>query len=427
MKKETTDSFRMGLQGIYKVAVVDGISGQEIWKQENWGKNLILNQGMDRLASDYLANVTTYGVAGTGTRFNNVASGDSSGSVIGGVFGLTTGATGIQDLNSTTYGGWVGGVLAVGDVIRFYDGTEINVVGSIGASTATVTPTATIATQSFAIWKTSQTTLQTEVKRGGAGIAGSSYLVGTGNCGSSAVNNVVQYLRTYDFSTESVQKTYTEVGVAWDTDDAPIKSTFSRILLPQTLSIDVDQRLRLIYQLDVVFTPESASGVINATISGWPVAPATNTNMSQSIQLMTRVSSINTSGVATTTYASLEPPAIGNNCSFFASTNSQSLVSLDSTPVNRNALGTADIASSTADSYTAGSYIVYKNATFALGQMNYTNLASFGFGANNPSATLPYNALGQAFAMLFNQTQSKYSSQTLTMTYKWTWGRTLST
>jgi hypothetical protein len=199
MNNEKT--LEMGLEGFYKVAIVDA-EGNEIWRQPEWRKNLILNQGMDALASFHLAEVMRYGVAGTGTRLNFITSSASSASVIEGGLALNVQAGGIQDFTTTTYGGWTG-CLSAGDVIQFADGTEVK-VGSVSATSAGVTPTSTVATQSFTIWKTSQTGMQAEMRRGGSGIAGSSYLTGTGNCGSSTTLNRINYLRTYDFALERV-------------------------------------------------------------------------------------------------------------------------------------------------------------------------------------------------------------------------------
>lgn len=410
----------MGVQGHYKVAIVDS-QGNEIWRQPKWEKNLILNQGMDALATQYLCDVMKYGIAGTGTRVNFITSSASQGSVINGGLALDVQPNGIQDFTTTAYGGWTG-CLTAGDTVQFADGTEVK-VGSVALTSAGVTPTDTVSTQSFTIWKTSQTALETEVKRGGSGIAGSAYLTGVGNCGSSTVLNTATYLRTYDFAVEATPKVYAEVGVSWATSGAG--TTFSRIVLPQTVSIDVSQRLRLVYQLSATFTPTASQYVSNAVVSGWPVAPATNTNMTESIQQMW-VSSIDTNGTSNNTYAALEPPSVGGNyCAFWGSSNSQSLVTFGSTPINRALFGSAVAVASTADSYIAGTYLKYKNGTFDLADLNYQNLRSFGFGAHAPNSYFAYGVTGQAFTMLFEQSQSKYNTQTLTMTFKWNWSRVL--
>jgi hypothetical protein len=416
------NELKMALEGVYKVAIVDA-TGDEIWRQPEWKKNLILNQGMDELATQYLSQISTHGIAGTGsiqggiTQENYILSGESSASIIEGGLKLFPQPGGIQNFDTEIWNGWTGS-LANGDMIKFADGTEVK-VGSVSTTTAGVIPTDTVLTQSFTIWKTSQTKLQGEVKRS------STYLSGVGNCGSSINLNNVSYLRTYDFSIETSPKIYTEVGVGWSSTVGSA-TAFSRIVLPQTVSIDTNQRLRLVYQLNVAFSPTASQYVGNAIISGWPVAPSTNTNMSQSIQQMW-VSSISTTGASSPNYAALEPASAGSNCQFFGSTNSQSLVTFGVTPIDRDSNGVAVTANSTLDIYVNGSYTQYKNATWPLASLNYQNIRSFGFGVYYGSYPwyTSYGTSGQAFAMVFEQNQSKYNTQTLTMAFRWTWSRVL--
>lgn len=412
------------LQGFYKLAVVDALTGQEIWRQPEWEKNLIINNGMDGVASQYLANLLLYGVAGTGSRFNELTSSVSQASAINGTVYLVPSGSGIQSFTGSIYGGWSSSFTS-GDTIKFANGLEATSSGTPTGTTATISYTGSVSTQSFTIWKTSQTGLEGESKRGGSGIAGSAYLTGAGNCGYTLSGNILTYLRTYDFSAETGSKTYTEVGVAWSST-VGAATTFSRIRLPASIFIDNAQRLRLIYQLQVTFSPTASSYISNAVVNGWPVSPATNTNLSQSLQLILASTILAANGATLTTTACLDPVAEGSSCTIFGSTNSQSLVTFGSTPVDRSTNGSVALASSTLDSYVARSFECYKNATFTVSLLNYTNLRSFGFGINNPgSGYYPYNTTGQAFAMLFEQSQSKYSTQTLTMTYKWSWSRVL--
>ena len=46
------------LQGFHKVSVIDEATNNVVWEQDTWKKNLILNQGMDVVASQYLADLT---------------------------------------------------------------------------------------------------------------------------------------------------------------------------------------------------------------------------------------------------------------------------------------------------------------------------------------------------------------------------------
>lgn len=414
------------LSGQYKVAVVDAITGKEIWRQPEWRKNLILNQGMDALGTYYPVEVMNYAIAGTGTRLNDISAGESSGSIINGVLYLLPIGSGIQNFNSTTYGGWIGGVLASGDTIRFADSTEARISAIIQSTSASINYTGSVSTQSFTIWKTSQTALQTEIKRGGNGISDSYYFSPNGECITySSSYNYIHHQRTYDFSVETSTRNYSELGVAWDTDDSPSPSAFSRMVLPAVVTVNSAQRLRVIYQLNILYSPESASVMLNPPVSGWPVSPATNTNLTQSIQKTTWISRITSAtGISDTTFGSLDPVSDGLNCAMFASTNSASIVQLGNAVPDRTTV--ADYYPMTKSAYNNNEYSLTKYGTVTQHTMNYTTLRSFGFG---PYSTLfsyrPYNTTGQAFTILFEQSQSKFNTQTLTMVFKWIWRRIL--
>ena len=101
------------------------------------------------------------------------------------------------------------------------------------------------------------------------------------------------------------------------------------------------------------------------------------------------------------------------------------MVQMGSTiPPARNSFGTAVSANTSLDNYVLGSYLRSKYATFTSAQMNYTTLKSMGIGNNNGGyATAPSS--GQMFTAMFEQTQSKYNTQTLTLRYLWRWTRVL--
>lgn len=419
----------MGLQGFYKVAVIDK-NGKEVWSQPDWEKNLILNQGLDAVAANALSSLSLNGIAGVGTRTNTIDSGDSIGSAINGEVFLTP-VTGLQNFSSSIVNDWTGSLWS-GDLIKFADGTTVMVTGSRPASvirgdfSASINSSATIASQSFTIWKTGATGLHREVKRAGSNIATSSYL--NGGCGTtiSIPSGSVLHYRTYDFGSESINRTYTEIGVGWSYIGWS-SSSFSRVLLPVPVPALVDQRLRLIYGLLVTFSPTASVYTANAPIVGWPVAPATNTNISQSIQLFQGgnpgcLSYVDSGGGAQAPYISLEPPGGGY---IFGSSNSQSLTPMGSTPRDRNQ-NVAYHGASTLP-YVQGTYEMYRYTTFTLNELNTSSIASFGFGNQYISFGIDYHPwyANCAFAMVFDQNQTKYNTQTLTMYFKWNWDRVL--
>jgi hypothetical protein len=432
MNNATKGGVHQTLEGYYRVAVVDGQTNEVIWEQPELKKNLILNQGMDAVFSTYYAELMRFAVAGTGTRPNFV---DPAGSVMSQTsttiyLNPTGSGTGLNSVTES-FGGY-SSAISVGDIIKYATGsggvTEVTVT-AVENLTASVSTALSITSQSFTVWKTSQTGLQTEIKRAG-GIAssgdlitGTSYLVGTGNCGTSSVTGEYTLYRTYDFQTESISRTYGEIGVAWlgTTGSATV---FSRVVLPSTVFVDVGQRLRVFYQLNLGLSPASGSPRPNVSVTGWPVSPSTNTNGTESIQkvLMSGISI--TTGDSITSATALEPNAQSSDCQFWISNESSSLQAWDTAVSRIGTNPTAALANPSKAAYTNGSYICDKTATFTANSWNGSNIRSMGFGDGSPSS--PVGATTQAFCFLFEQSQSKANTQTLTLTYRWTWGRILS-
>jgi len=426
------------LQGFYKVAVVDTNTGKEIWRQPEWRKNLILNNGMDAVAAHPYMTCMRLGIAGTGTRMNFITSSASSGSVINGFLYLDVKPGGIQDFSSSIYEGYSGSLQA-GDMIKFEDGTEIMVTGSFSVDTVVSDLSASVnnsllvvSTQSFTIWKTSQDRLEQEVRRAGTGITTSSYLDLYNGTIMDAPNGTVMHYRTYDFGSESISRSYTEVGVGWSVT-AQSKTVFSRIRLPAPVTLSFDQRLRMVYGLFIQLSPTNSVYTSNVPISGWPVAPSTNTNVTQSIQVLnlyTWQNRIFSSGADSAVgQSNFEPFTSEGNCYFWLSANSESLFpptgSLGS-PGKINRSQSASLASSTLTPYTCGSYSRFKYATFGLNDSNSDRLYTCGLGSRHGSP-LFYDPWFQAcaYTMRFDQPQVKTDTQTLTLYFKYTWGRIL--
>jgi hypothetical protein len=81
-------------RGLYKVAVVDALTKKVVWEQPDWGKNLILNNGMDRIAVGTWCDCFLYGMAGTGVtptrRYSNEVSADQAGTTVTATVGSLT-------------------------------------------------------------------------------------------------------------------------------------------------------------------------------------------------------------------------------------------------------------------------------------------------------------------------------------------------
>jgi len=218
------------LQGFYKVSAVDAKTDGVKWESD-WNKNLILNQGMDAVESIYIADLTKYAVAGNGNRTNNIAGGTSTITQAGATITLSpVPITGLSDFTSS-YLNYPLGAAEVGDMLVYSTSeSRVTAVNPDGIH-LTVTPSYTIGTgTTFVIWKTTQVGLNNELKRAGGSITGAPYLAGVGNCGStsgSATSSIVTHRRTYDFTSESIDTTYTEIGTSWDSTSPSPTSVFS--------------------------------------------------------------------------------------------------------------------------------------------------------------------------------------------------------
>ena len=111
--------------------------------------------------------------------------------------------------------------------------------------------------------------LGAEVKRTGTLLAS-----GTGTARYS--DGRVVYTYTHDFTEETVNQNYTELGWSWNASAG--NNLFSRVLISGgTVTVLAGQQLRVVYALTFSVTPYAeTAGTL--TLAGWPIAPATTTD-----------------------------------------------------------------------------------------------------------------------------------------------------
>jgi hypothetical protein len=444
-------SLHQTMEGFYKVAVVDAEGENIIWEDPKWKKNLILNQGMDMLGSTTnplaligypYAACFLYAIGGTGTRLNSISSDISTATQAGNL--VTINPIGVLTSFTQSVGGY-STVTQIGDIIKYATGSggvsEVMVTG-VSPLSCSVNINQTISPgETFTIWKTSQTGLENEIARAGGYTAGgwtapsSSYWL-SGYCGTNIVGNQFQMYRTYDFGIEASPKIYTEIGVGrnYAATDTGGKTTFSRILLDTPVSIASGQRLRVAYQLNVNVQPTSSiyrTGVTMPLITGWPVSPSTNTNATESLQNVTDlIVTVLSTGASSTNNGLypyfgyvLDPCGDNSSAQIFLSTSTRSLSPFGSAYARGTAPNVADYVNTIRAAYPgSGYYYCDKTGTFGLTQMNRSDIGSMGLG----DGSTPYDATHQKYCMVFEQTQSKSNTQTLTLTWRFSWDRTLS-
>jgi hypothetical protein len=178
-----------------KWAVIDAVTKKVVRDSgPDWIPNLILNNGMTRIYTDYWVNAVTYAIAGTGTTPTSVDS------------GATTAAQ--SGTNITSSGSFFGSG-DVGNTVKFTSGEEALITAFNSATSVTVSNSATVPSTTFVMYNTNQTGLINEQKRT------NTYLTGSGNCGTTQVVNQFQNRRTYDFTAETGTVNYTEIGFGW--------------------------------------------------------------------------------------------------------------------------------------------------------------------------------------------------------------------
>jgi len=242
-------------------------------------KNLILNAGLNLVCASFVwGDCFSACVAGTGTTITNVASGAAQNGS-----GAATTFTGPGSFDFTTYA-------AVGDMLKMTSGSssgsEVRILTVTDATHVEYTPSGTLSSGEFTVYKTSQVGLATESKRT------NTYLTGAGNCGSSMSGSNAILKRTFDFSAEVGSVTYNEIGLSYTLSAG--NNLFSRIKLAVGIALTVGQQLRVIYTLTIALSPTSLTAA-TYTISGWPVLPSTSLDGDQQWQ-MPGIVGIDTSG-----------------------------------------------------------------------------------------------------------------------------------
>lgn len=376
--------------------VCDGQTGQPV-AQSGWIDNLILNNGLDQVATRSWCDCFTYCVAGGGTTASSISSGAITATQVGA---------------NVTASGPIFTSAQVGDMIAWDGGEERRITAFTDDQHVTVTPASPNAsTDTFVIWNTSRNNLDAETHRS------NTYQTGSPNCESSRTGSILHHRRTYDFPVEVGNVTYGEIGFSWAASG--LSTIFSRIV-PPAIPVLVGQFLRVVYELAITLSP-TLPNHIDPAVGGWPVLPAVTKDGDEMLQYC-GMSSIASTGATTTFDVGLttnEPSSSGSACLVFLSTSSAAL-SIFPGEVDRSAGGQAAV-NTLLTPYTSLSFVQDKEATFSVGQANNNGLRSLGTSVGTLGNE--YRRIG--WAVLFDEAQTKPNTHLLTFTIRYSWGRTL--
>jgi len=396
MRMKVIANIGYGLRGIVQASIVEnGIVVRELPPV----RNLILNQGLDAIASYTFSTLMEYAVAGTGTTATEVSSGADT----------ITIAAGTATLSNTGY--LTGDANDIGRSFKLTtSGNVYKITNYVNTTQCVVSPGSTEGPDNFTLYQTNQTGLTTEVKRT------NTWLTGAPNCQTITVTNLTTLTRTYDFSAESGSVTYNEVGFA-RTGTAGA-NLFSRIKLPSGVPLTAGQQLRLKYSLQIGVAPTSPLTYGSSPIVGW----ASGTGTLQCHQIP--IGYINTNGNGNLSgnnsidskYYEVygEPSYLGGYPAIWISTSSAAHTSYGA---SSSPAGTTSALAFSLSTYTNGTYTRDKSCTFAVGQANRSDWRSFFLGQPNANSL--------AYKFLFDSVQEKLSTYTLTLGFRLSWNRQL--
>lgn len=355
--------------------------------------NLILDSGLDSIAVRSWAESFTHAAVGTGTNPFERDSGSTTFTATAGAVVASAGFFAAGD---------VGRLLRLdsgeqGYITAFTDSQNVTWSGPDGGPSQGT------------IYYVNRTALQTETKRT------STYRTSSGDNGSTwnGTNGEWTLQRTFLFSTESGSVTYREIGWSWGANPTAL---FGGAILPGAGdSLVAGQQYLVQMQLILRLSPTSPVAAPNVGSGGWN----TEGDISiASVRMTDAFWDVASNGAAQGGGgSSLEPFAAGSTNQSAIALFTQSGYTLSSasngivTPptglhVNNN--------NYTVDSYASGTFTRTKSYTFGISEANATHWGVCLF--RNVAANV-------MLVVKFDAGQVKANTHTLTVRFRWTWGR----
>ncbi len=350
-------------------------------------RNLILDQGLNYIAEESWAAAFPRAAVGTGTTPTKRDSGAITFSRTGSTVTASAGFFEAAD---------------VGRLLKFDSGEEVRITAFTNATTVTTADSGTIAAAEGTIWYVNQTGLAAESKRTGT------YSTDSGANGSTFLGGVWTHKRTFLFPAESGTVVYREIG--WSSFSGAGNNLFGRDLLPGVgVTLVAGQQLRVTVELSVAYVP-AASAPYASVVAGWSQPGACGIEFSD-------IETVSASGGVTPIGGGLDPHAL-KRC--YLTTEAAAISPMADTQGTTisSGIGVVDCGSA---GYVSGSFSRTYSATFSAIQANSTSIRSILFGRRGVNA----NELRRAFRVVLDAPETKTSSQSLTLTFRLSWGRVL--
>lgn len=345
-------------------------------------KNLILDQGLDLVATTQWCDCFNYCAVGTGTDPTRRDSGAITFTRAGTTITASAGFFSAAD---------------VGRLLKWNTGEEVYISAYTSPTVVSSVSTGTIAAAIGTVWYVNQTALTTESTRT------NSLSADGGANGTTFSVDTYTHQRTFLFAAVGANVTYNEIG--WS--PAPAGSLFGRDVIPGGDTLLVGQQYKVVVKLILKISPVAPAAQANVGNNGFNTAGQFNH------EYIGNAYSIVNSGGAT--IAGSMDPAAAFNCGLLAGAftllAAVSYTSASLTPLYH--LGMTNLT------YTNGNFYRDAQCIFPVGSANSTDLRAVIFGVPY------YGDIYRNFSVSFTTPQTKDSLHTVKITLRKSWGRTL--
>lgn len=348
--------------------------------------NLLLDSGLDKIATNLIADCFKWCTVGDGTTPTNR---DSS----------TTTAS--QSGTTVTTSGAFFESGDVGRLLKFDSGEEAYITSFTSATVVEVSISRTVSASEFTVWYVDETGHGNQIK------ATNTYFTEGGACGTTVTATGLTHKRTFLFSTESGAVTYNEIG--WS--ESNTVNLFGRDLIGGGVSLSAGQQLEVIVELIVALDPVNPTAV--SDVSGGTFNSAGQHCWEYLQKSVSKVRSDGATGFFTSD-AAIEPSQITKVGYFNAAPTL--LSGIDTT--NYVATDTTGALPLTNQAYGTGNFYVDKTRKILPTEWN-TDIYGLAFGENEGAGTL------RSFSHKFTTPQTKESTHALDINFSVGWGRSL--
>lgn len=376
----------------YQVSIHDAETGRAV-KRLPAKRNLILDQGLDGIAVRSWANAFRAAAIGTGT----IPTKRDSGAVTVSRTGATlTSSAGFFEAAD------------VGRLFKFDTGEEVRITAFTNSTTVTTSTSGAIAASEGTVWYVNQTALAVESKRTDV------YSNDGGANGTTYSSPTVTQKRTFIFSAESSTITYREIG--WSHTTTPGPNLFGRDLLAGAgVTLVSGQQLRVVVELAVSYAPVTPIAYTSIATGGWTANGTCGIESLFDILDINWGNTVRPSGMDIATSPSLDPSGTGRILLA-----SDSVAVIPASLAQRVVPGLIHEAVPSLGAYIAGSFIRTKSIGMSTLEANSSAIRSIVLGGNGTGG-----GRTSSFRVRLDAAEAKTSSQTLTIGFTLSWGRSL--